>query len=89
MSLPLLHALEDSSLPEHDEILKLLDKDNLSDEEIDRLQAFARDNGGIDYAFDVMRRLRDEALQGLDGLGASAVRDELADLFDFIIERQF
>ena len=89
VSLPLLHALEDSSLPEHDEILKLLDKDNLSDEEIDRLQAFARDNGGIDYAFDVMRRLRDEALQGLDGLGESAVRDELADLFDFIIERQF
>lgn len=89
VTLPLLHALENESLPEHTHVRALLAKDSLSDGEIGFLQAFARDNGGIDYAFDVMHELREKAVAGLKTLPASPIRDELAELFDFIIERQF
>lgn len=89
VSLPLLHALADKSLSEHERVMSLLAKDSLEDDEIEFLQAFARDNGGIDYAFDVMRRLRSEACEGLEDLGNPQVRGELIELFDFIIERQF
>ncbi|MCH5221319.1 MAG: polyprenyl synthetase family protein [Muribaculaceae bacterium] len=89
ITLPLLHLLADNDLPEHDEIIALLEKDALSNEEIARLQALARDKGGIDYAFDVMHRLRDEACEKLNVLGNVDIRNELVSLFDFIIDRQF
>lgn len=89
VSLPLLHVLENESLPNHSEVKSLLAKDSLTDEEIQYIQAFARDNGGIDYAFEVMHQLRNQAMSGLEGIGSDAIREELGALFDFIIERQF
>lgn len=89
VSLPLLHALSDGPADEGDKVRQLLVKNELTDSEIAFIQDFARSNGGIEYAFDVMHRLRDEAVAGLDCLPPSAIRDELTELFDFIIERQF
>lgn len=89
VTLPLLYALSRTELPEHDAILALLKSDTLTDDEIARLQAFARDNGGIDYAHRVMTALRAEAVESLQQLPESAERDELAALFDFVIERSF
>ena len=88
VSLPLLYALE-NKCPGHEEVEALLERGELSDDEIARIQAFARDNGGIEYAFDVMRRLRQEACEGISTLPDAAIRSQLAQLFDFIIERQF
>lgn len=89
ISLPLLHALADDNLVGHTRASALIAQESLTDAEIGFLQAYARDNGGISYAFDAMHRLRDEACRDLDLLGASEVRDQLVELFDFIIERQF
>ena len=89
VTLPLLYALNRTDLPGHDSIMELLKSDSLTDEEIERLQAFARDNGGIDYAYEVMERLRSEAVRGLNQLPESAERRELDDLFDFIIARAY
>lgn len=89
ISLPLLHALDGPADEERTHVLELLGKDSLTDSEIALIQNFARSNGGIEYAFDVMRSLRDKALVELEKIKPSAVRDELAELFDFIIERQF
>lgn len=89
ISLPLLHALDGAPTPERSQVLELLGHDCLSDSEIALIQGFARDNGGIEYAFDSMRSLRDKAMLELQKIKPSAVRDELAELFDFIIERQF
>ncbi|MCM1066196.1 MAG: polyprenyl synthetase family protein [Muribaculaceae bacterium] len=89
VTLPLLHAMSKTDLPGHAEVMALLAKDGLSDSEIATIQDFARRGGGIDYAFEVMHRLRDEACSGLDSLGNSEIRSQLVALFDFIIERQF
>lgn len=89
ITLPLLYALNATVGDEHDHAAALAAKENLTDDEIASLQKFARDNGGIDHAFDAMHALRSRALDAIDGIGSAEARRELASLFDFIIERQF
>ncbi|MDE5628835.1 MAG: polyprenyl synthetase family protein [Muribaculaceae bacterium] len=89
ISLPLIYALSKEDAPGRAEALELIKHDALTDEQIAELQAFARDNGGIDYACNVMRDLRVQALDGLAVFGDCPECKELATLFDFIIERQF
>lgn len=83
VTLPLLHAL-DATGCEHMRALAM--KDSLTAAEVSQLQQFARDNGGIDYAYATMKRLRDEAAQLLAPLPRTA---ELLALFDYIIARDF
>ncbi|MBO4943227.1 MAG: polyprenyl synthetase family protein [Muribaculaceae bacterium] len=89
ISLPLLLALESTEGAVHDEIASLLSRDSLTDGEIDRIMAFARDNGGIDGAYAVMADLRRRAEEQLSLLPDSDIRRQLGDLFDFVIERQY
>lgn len=86
VSLPLLLALEKNADPD---IMDLLKNDVPDDDAIARIQSFARDNGGIDAAYAAMGSLRDKGMKALQSLPASEVRDELAALLDFIIERNF
>ena len=96
VSLPLLLALEkdkengsSAAASDSAEIRALLAKDCLCDEEIARIQAFARDNGGIEDTYAVMHELRQKAVAALDAVPAGDIRSQLIDLFDFVIERQY
>ena len=85
ITLPLLHVLLDDSLPQYAEMNRLAAADEFSEEDIKTLYAYARDNGGIDYAYSVMESLRDEA-----GKIAATLPDasRLMAIFDYIIERK-
>lgn len=86
ITLPLLHVLSDESAPQHEEMNELSQRADLCDADIDRLYAYARDNGGIDYAYEVMNRLRDEAA----GIAATLpTPPELMSVFDYIIQRKY
>ena len=61
VTLPLIHALSREDLPEHEQMLALIGKETLSSEDIDTLIDFAKRAGGIEYAYQTMQRLRDEA----------------------------
>ena len=88
ISLPLIHAINNGpDTPAREEARRMIEREELSDEEIAALQAFARDNGGIDHAFAEMRRLRDKAVALLDHSKPQSAF--LADLFDFIIDRNY
>lgn len=87
VTLPLLHVLLQQELPQHDEMLALSGKDALSDDEIAMLQAYARDCGGIDYAFAVMADLRAEAAALLERLPGGDASEALLGIFDYIIAR--
>lgn len=89
ITLPLLHVLLDKSLPEHDEMLALSQKELLDEDEIERLVDYAVKNGGIDYAFAEMKRLRDRGAEILASLPASESSDTLLKIFDYIIEREY
>ncbi len=88
VTLPLLHAIADENNPCRGDMLALLQKDVLDSSEIETLIRFAVDGGGIEYAYDTMRRLRDEAAALLERFPASPVRDAFLSLIDYIIARE-
>ena len=88
ITLPLLHAL--TTAPDEalrSEMLALVRQPELTDARIASLVAFACENGGIEYAYERMHALRDEAARILAPFGSRAA-DILA-LFDYIIARDF
>lgn len=88
VTLPLLHALNSTTGPESEAMKALLRSgEALSEEEIDSLIAFARANGGIEYAYATMQRLREEAAAILRRFDSPVTAHFLA-LFDFIISRE-
>lgn len=89
VSLPLIHAVNSSSDSRGEEMRELIERGDLSDEEIDLLIAFAKERGGIDYAYEKMEEMHSEALQLLSRLPANEWRDRFAELFDFTILRNF
>lgn len=90
ITLPLLHVLLDPGAPDHDTMVEMSRHEQLDDNEIATLMAYARDNGGIDYAYDCMKSMRDEAVALLsDTFGPCPGRDTLVELFDYVIHRDF
>lgn len=87
ITLPLLHTLLREDLPDHEAMSELSRKEILDDAEIAVLTSYAIDNGGIDYAFDEMQRLRSEAAGVLADFPDSEIKDSLLALFDYIIAR--
>ena len=87
VTLPLLHVLLQPDAPGHADMMALVQADSLDDADIARLQAHARDNGGIDYAFARMADLRAQAAALLATLPSSAAADALLGIFDYIIAR--
>ena len=88
VTLPLIYALSQTSLPEHDEMLALAHKSELDSAEIERLIEFAKQNGGIEYAYSTMERLRLEADEVLNSYEPSKTTDAFKLIFRYIIERK-
>jgi octaprenyl-diphosphate synthase len=82
-----LYALTVEDAPGHTDAAELAARQELTADEIERLCSFARDNGGIDYAFAAMKNLRDRGARLLEAVPDCPQRHELLDLFDFIIAR--
>ncbi len=88
VTLPLIYALGREDMPEHDEMLALVGKEVLTSEDIDRLIDFAKRAGGIDYAYQTMERLRDEANDILAPYSPDDTIEQLREIFDYVIERR-
>lgn len=89
ITLPLLHVLEDSSLPEHDAMLSLAYMDNLDSQQIATLTDYTLRHGGIEYAYLRMEQLRAQAMDILETFPDSPEKKAFADIFDYIITRRF
>ncbi len=87
ITLPLLHTLLDSSLPQHEEMLDLSRKETLSTEDIATLIDYAKENGGIDYAYETMKQLREQAVDVISQLPDSEARRSFISILDYIITR--
>lgn len=88
ITLPLLYALNRTDLPEAASMRELSKKEILTEEEISTLVEFAKEAGGIDYAYETMERLRRDAAGLLDIFEPSETVEALRSIFDFIITRR-
>ena len=87
ITLPLLHVLLNDTLPQHEEMVALSKKEMLNTDEINSLIAYAKQYGGIEYAYDTMQRLRNEAVEILSQLPDSEARQHFVTIIDYIISR--
>lgn len=87
VTLPLIYALGASNEEKSKEMRELIMKGELTEEEIGKLVDFAKDNGGVDYAFDVMRKMQTEATDIINHYPDSEAKETLIEIFDFIISR--
>lgn len=87
ITLPLLYALGLADHPEHKRMVELVKNDELTTEQIDMLINFAKDNGGIDYAYERMHNLREEAVDIISYFPDSDTRRAFISIFDYIISR--
>lgn len=88
VTLPLLYALNnapDRALAE--KYKEMLRRGDLDETEINDMIRFAKDNGGIEYAYDTMRGMQTEGNKILDAYPDNTWREAFADLFEFIISR--
>ncbi len=87
ITLPLLYALSRTDINQHEEMLQLSRKEELQSEDINTLINFAKENGGIEYAYDTMARLRNEAMEIIAQFPDSDTKKSFISIFDYIIER--
>lgn len=87
VTLPLIYALSKESASNRDEMTAIVKKNELSSEEIATLIEFAKNEGGIEYAYATMERLRDEAFAILESYPEKDVIEDFKSLFNYIIKR--
>lgn len=87
VTLPLLYALNNAPEAEAAEMKNLIMRGDLTQEEIAVLIDFAKKNGGIDYAFDTMRRLQRQAEEIIAPYPESEWKKSFREIFDYIISR--
>lgn len=88
VSLPLIYAVNSNESEEGEKMRSLLQRGDLTDDDIRKLIEYAKENGGIEYAYSVMERMRDEADMLLVTLPDNEWREKFAELFEFTIMRQ-
>lgn len=87
VTLPLIYALSHTDAPRHGEMRCLADSDSLTTEQIETLIDFAKAEGGIEYAYATMERLRAEARSILEPYPDNEAKRAFLSLFDYIIKR--
>lgn len=81
ITLPLIYALQQAPAAISDEMLQIINSRDYSDEHITRLLDFAREQGGIDYAYGKIEALIEEAEEIVSGFKFSEEMESLMRLF--------
>lgn len=88
ITLPLLHALKTGNIEEAETFKKIIDSQDFTKENVDKLIVFAKENGGIEYAQAKMEEFHQQAQEVLRKLPPSEAVDSLTLLGDYIVNRK-
>lgn len=87
VTLPLLYALNNAPQDEAEKMKALIVNGDLDSENIATLVEFAKENGGIDYAYDTMRTMQREADSIISEYPESEAKESFRQIFEYIISR--
>ncbi len=88
MTLPLIHALQQTDQRERRRIIRLIKKDSENPKSVREVIQFVRNSGGLDYARQAMLTYRDDAFEILNTFPESPSRQALEDLVNYVVERE-
>ncbi len=88
ITLPLIHALRETSAGHRRKIIRILRKKGKTTEEIRYVIDFVKENHGLEYASEVMKRYSDKAFAILSTYPESDTRTALHNFITFTTERE-
>ena len=91
ITLPLLHAFKNTNEREHKQAMCIVQDKNFTDENIDYLINFAKENGGIDYTYSVLEQTIDKANKIVDNLNLSSndLKESFLAVIQYLKERKY
>ncbi len=87
ITLPLIHALQQVTLPERKKILNIIRRKKKTSAEISEVISFVVQNGGTEYAANMMDKYRDKAFAILDTFDDSEIRSSMKEFINFTASR--
>ncbi|MCL1938875.1 MAG: polyprenyl synthetase family protein [Candidatus Azobacteroides sp.] len=88
ITLPLIYALRISPPERSEAMMRLIREQNFSPTTIKCLIDFAKEYKGIEYAQAKMQKIKGETIQLLNFFPDSEAKNALADMIDYVIERE-
>ena len=89
LTLPVIYAINNSNDVEMTVLVDKVKRGDANKEEIGRLVAFAKENGGIDYAYSKMEEFTAQAKSIVSSIKEKAIRDALTAYIDYVSKRTF
>ena len=84
ITLPLLHAFENTNKEEHQQAMSIVQDKDFTNENIDYLIAFAKANGGIEYTYSALEQTTDKAKRIVTDM--DLISDDLKESFFAVIQ---
>lgn len=89
ITLPLLYAIEKADEKDKEKLLTIINSYDYTEENIEFLISYAKENGGIEYAYQKIDELKVEAEKLIATVANEEVRDALNNTVDYIVERTY
>lgn len=89
VTLPLIFALNKASETERNHFKEVLSKRELNEQEVEHLISFAKENGGVEYAYQSMKSYSQKATDLIMQMEDSPVREALLTAIEYIVERKY
>ncbi len=87
VTLPLIYALNNTPKDKNEPMLQLINRADFTPENVTSLISFAKENGGIDYAYQKMEEYKRKSIDILAEIPDTEAKKNLLTLVEFIVER--
>jgi octaprenyl-diphosphate synthase len=88
MTLPLIYALNNASHKERNWLINSIKNHNKDRKRVKQVITFVKDNGGLDYATNEMKKFQQQALKLLEIYPDSSYKDSLMLMVNYVIDRK-
>lgn len=89
VTLPLLYVIRNAPENEKKELLSIINSYNYTDENIQKLINYAKEHGGIEYAYKKIHDIKIQAEALISEVPDTEVREALETTVDYIVERAY
>lgn len=89
VTLPLLYAIREADEDKKKELLSIVFSYDYTEQNIEKLITYAKENGGIDYAYQKMYEYKEMAQEIISTVEKEEIREALQATVEYIIERVY
>jgi octaprenyl-diphosphate synthase len=88
LTLPIIQALKQADTADRDQMVKIIQNEDFTDEEFATLVTLLEQNGGIDYTLKTAGTHIDQAKEALSIFETSKFKDSMLDIADYALARR-